>query len=166
MKYFRKFSLVVFSTIVFVCWIIRCSGKVSTEPETTVFTWPQSTAEKQGIDGTKVFLANAEAVRRGFINSVILIKNGYLVREWYYNGLAKGQPQNIYGASTCLISALVGIAVRENKIHSLDQKLIDGFQKISRIDWLGDITVTSCIFSLFFIPLHGIGSKGYNWQIF
>jgi len=129
MKTFFKYISVIFIFSVILCGFFRCSQESITEPAEPVFKWPRSTPEQQGIDGTIIFQANTEAFRTGFINSIVVVRNGYLIREWYYNGTTKGRAQNIYGASACMISALVGIAIREKNLNNLDQKLLDYFHE-------------------------------------
>jgi hypothetical protein len=59
--------------------------------------------------------------------SLLVVKNGRLIAEDYYNGGAVGQKTLVQSASKSYISALVGIALEEVCLSSVDQKMVDFF---------------------------------------
>jgi CubicO group peptidase (beta-lactamase class C family) len=59
--------------------------------------------------------------------SLLVVKNGYLIAERYYNHMTMNDANHIHSASKSFTSALVGIAFRENYLQSLDQKMMDFF---------------------------------------
>jgi CubicO group peptidase (beta-lactamase class C family) len=59
--------------------------------------------------------------------SVLVIRNGYLVAEQYFNGQDKYDANTIASASKSYIGVLIGIALKENYLTSLDQKMMDFF---------------------------------------
>ena len=86
--------------------------------------WRTSTPEAQGIDSKKLeemdnFLENECSM----MGSVLIIRNGFIVFEKYYNGnesLAYG----VYSVTKSIISALIGIALDKDYIKSVDQKIV------------------------------------------
>ncbi len=59
------------------------------------------------------------------INSFILIKDGETVEEAYFNGTSRDTAAPVYSCTKSVLSALVGIAIDEGKIASVDEKAID-----------------------------------------
>lgn len=55
------------------------------------------------------------------------MRDGRLVFERYYNGETGKEPREIYSITKSVLSALVGIALHDGRLQSLDQKLIDFF---------------------------------------
>jgi CubicO group peptidase (beta-lactamase class C family) len=70
--------------------------------------------------------AFTEASSKGFINSMIVIRNGKIAEEKYFNGRNLFSTQTVRSVSKSFLSALVGIAVSKG-ILNLDQKMIDSF---------------------------------------
>ena len=56
-----------------------------------------------------------DAARLPLLTSLIVARNGAIVREQYFHGLERGQAVNIKSASKSILSALVGIAIAEGK---------------------------------------------------
>jgi CubicO group peptidase (beta-lactamase class C family) len=56
-----------------------------------------------------------DAARLPLLTSLLVARNGTLVREQYFHGLRAGQPVNIKSASKSILSALVGIAIAEGE---------------------------------------------------
>jgi CubicO group peptidase (beta-lactamase class C family) len=88
------------------------------------FNWPLSTPEAQGLDSRIFQNAVQHARDLGFVDSLLVLRNGFLISENYFNGYDMETPHPIASASKTFIGALVGIAVREGLL-SLDQKLLD-----------------------------------------
>jgi CubicO group peptidase (beta-lactamase class C family) len=61
------------------------------------------------------------------IHSLLVVRNGKLVYENYFNGYTQSIPENIYSATKSITSALVGIAVDKHLIKSIDDKVVDYF---------------------------------------
>lgn len=55
--------------------------------------------------------------------SLLIIRNGYLVMERYFNGSHVTHSNNIHSASKSILSALIGIALDRGILKSLDQPL-------------------------------------------
>lgn len=63
------------------------------------------------------------------VTSLLIHQGGELLAEQYFNGLRKGETTNIKSASKSIISLLVGIAVDEGYIESVDQPIRPYFEE-------------------------------------
>jgi len=62
-----------------------------------------------------------------YLKSLIVLKNDELIVEKYINGGGPDQIHDIRSASKSVLSAIVGIAIKDGYINSIDQKIIDFF---------------------------------------
>ena len=81
--------------------------------------WRASTPEQQGMDSGLLAQAG-EKVKKDSISlfSLLVIRNGYIVSENYFQGAGPGERREIYSVTKSFTSTLVGIAI--------DQGLIEG----------------------------------------
>jgi CubicO group peptidase (beta-lactamase class C family) len=91
------------------------------------FDWPTSTPIEHGLDPYILSYAYEKADELGFIHSVLVVRNGKLVAEQYFNGRNKYIPFEIASASKSFIGPLIGIALKENYLTSVEQKMLDFF---------------------------------------
>lgn len=91
------------------------------------FKWPVSTPSAQGLNQTKIDSAYLRASQLGFVDALLVIRNGYLVAEKYYNGYNENSAHQIWSDTKSFISALIGIAVDKGLIESTDNKIMDYF---------------------------------------
>jgi len=90
-----------------------------------VVDWQVSTPEAQKVDPA---LLDAAATQVGSLAqnfSFLVIRNGKLIKESYFNGSAANQSNNIHSASKGMIGALVGIAIDEGVIQGVNGRLVD-----------------------------------------
>lgn len=90
------------------------------------YPWPESTPEEQGLDSQIFTRAIQEAGRLKHVDSLLVVRNGYLIAEAYFNGHKRSTPHIIASAAKTFISALVGIGVKEN-LFTLDDRMVDFF---------------------------------------
>ena len=62
-----------------------------------------------------------------YLKSLVILKNGELVVEQYVNGGGPDQFHDIRSASKSVLSAVLGITIKDGYIESIDQKVIDFF---------------------------------------
>jgi len=93
------------------------------------FQWDESNPDQQGLDPDILERGLQIAQETSFLNSIVVIKNGYLVAERYFNGHDKNMADLIYSATKSYISVLIGIALEKNILDSLDQKMLSFFPK-------------------------------------
>ena len=92
--------------------------------------WQVSTPTEQELDPDLVaqLFLNAENVET--IHALLVVKNGYLVAEGYFNGGSIDQADRIQSATKSYTSALTGIAIDQGCIESVDQKMIEFFPEL------------------------------------
>ena len=91
----------------------------STGPYWPTQDWRTSTPELQGMDSGLLAQAIAKVKRDSIsLYSLLVIRNGYIVSETYFQGATANERREIYSATKSFTSTLVGIA--------FDQGLIDG----------------------------------------
>ena len=72
-------------------------------------------ASAQQFDTAALNSIYRDAAQRPQLTSLLVARNGTLVRERYFHGLQPGKAVNIKSASKSILSALVGIAISENR---------------------------------------------------
>jgi CubicO group peptidase (beta-lactamase class C family) len=95
------------------------------------YSWPESTPSEQGLNPTQLERGFTDAAEKGYVHSILIVRNGYIVSEKYFSGYDKSRPNNIKSVSKSFLSAMIGIAVREGYIENLDQKMMDFFPEHS-----------------------------------
>ncbi len=89
--------------------------------------WDASTPAELRLDPELVAELYYNAAELETIYSLLVIKNGYLIAEDYFNEGSLEQQTNIQSATKSYFSALVGIALDQGCLTSVDQKMIDFF---------------------------------------
>ncbi|WP_171684506.1 serine hydrolase domain-containing protein [Paenibacillus planticolens] len=92
--------------------------------------WRTSTPEAQGMfSGT--LAKTLETFSSKQVHSIAVIRNGHLVAEAYNSSTEADAPQDMKSVTKSITSALVGIALSERKLISLDQKVADFFPELA-----------------------------------
>lgn len=95
--------------------------------------WQISSPEAQGLNYSFLKQAAQEAEQSGFVNSLLVIKNDYLVFEQYFNGMNARSAQNVMSVSKSFLSAMVGIAIQKGLLRGVDQKIEPFFPEYSNL---------------------------------
>ncbi|MFN2144374.1 MAG: serine hydrolase domain-containing protein [Anaerolineales bacterium] len=93
----------------------------------TTNLWPVSTPEAQGLDPDLVANLYYNAAQLETAYSLLVFKNGFLIAEDYFHIGKPDLQVNIHSVTKSINSALVGIAIEEGCISSVDQKMMDFF---------------------------------------
>ena len=115
--------------IVFLFWIIPISQRsIYAEVYWPTDSWKTATPESQGMDSGKL----AEMVKLVWqeevaIESITVVRNGYLVLDAYNHRASKDQKHIIYSCTKSIVSALVGIAIDKGYIESIKQPVLSFF---------------------------------------
>ncbi len=72
---------------------------------------------------------NAEKVET--LHALLVVKNGYLIAEGYFNGGTVDRKSRLQSATKSYTSALVGIALDQGYLESVDQKMMDFFPELA-----------------------------------
>ena len=86
--------------------------------------WELSTPEEQGMDGARL-QAVAEYVEKPEGGAVVITRHGRLVWEDYWGGWDENRTDISYSMAKSFTSALVGIAIAEGRVESVDQPAAD-----------------------------------------
>ena len=121
----KNISFIFLSTLV----VFTACRKDITGFEQHIFenSWETADASEQGFNERELQQAFDAATRTGFMDCLLIVKNGYIVAEEYYHGYDENSMHNIKSVSKTFLSAITGIALREGFIDNLDQKMLDFF---------------------------------------
>lgn len=87
--------------------------------------WRLSTPSDVGIDEAALEAGAAELARSPALLSLLVVRDDALVFERYYHGSDVTHSNNVHSASKSILSSLLGIALADGAIESLDAPLAD-----------------------------------------
>jgi CubicO group peptidase (beta-lactamase class C family) len=93
--------------------------------------WKVSTPEEQGLDPDLIARLYYNAAELETLYSLLIVKNGYLIAEDYFNGGLISQQALLKSVNKSYTSALVGIALDQGCLSSVNQKLIEFFPELA-----------------------------------
>ena len=93
--------------------------------------WKVSTPAEQGLDPMLVAKLYLNAAELETLYGLLVIKNGYLITEGYFNEGSIEQLSGRQSATKSYTSALVGIALDQGCLSSVDQKMMDFFPEFA-----------------------------------
>jgi len=99
--------------------------------------WKVSTPTEQGLDSMLVAELYYYAAKLETLYGVLVIKNGFLIAEGYFNDGSVDQMTDRASTTKSFTSALVGIALGQDYLSSVDQKMMDFFPEY--IDHITDL---------------------------
>jgi CubicO group peptidase (beta-lactamase class C family) len=128
----------VLFTIVFLLLadVTECSPQ-SESLETIEYTplagddWPVSSPAAQGLDPSLVARFYQDAAGLETLFGLLIVKNGYLIAEEYFNEGSIGQTSSRQSVTKSFTSALVGIALDEGYLKSVDRKMVEFFPELA-----------------------------------
>jgi CubicO group peptidase (beta-lactamase class C family) len=93
--------------------------------------WEVSTPAEQGLDPMLVAELYYNADKLETLYSLLVIKDDYLIAEGYFNEGSVDQKDRLQSVTKSYTSALVGIALDQGYLSSLDQKMLDFFPEVA-----------------------------------
>jgi CubicO group peptidase (beta-lactamase class C family) len=90
-------------------------------------SWRVSTLKEQDMNVQRIESLESRIEDRSGVYSLLIIRNGYLVYENYRGGKNKDSLMHIFSCTKSFTSALIGIAVREGYIESIDDPILSYF---------------------------------------
>lgn len=111
--------------ILFLAALLLQDCKKTTDSAWPDFNWPGSTPSAQGLDEKKIDSAFLKATELGFVDALLVIRNGYIVAEEYFNGYSRTTPHQLWSDTKSFLSALVGIALDKGLITDIDDRIMD-----------------------------------------
>jgi len=129
-------------------------------------SWKTASPESQGVD-SELLVKMLDTIWKKYIyiDSVLVIRNGYILLDAYNYPFDSNTRHNIYSCTKSVSSALIGIAIDKRYIKNINQPLIDFFPKYATKNFNADkkaitlkhlLTMTS--------GLYCRDSYLYNWS--
>ena len=135
-KWRQRSFLLITSAIMLLSMLTGC-GPSAEDLEAVEYTplpgddWKVSTPEAQGLAPMLVAELYYNADKLETIYSLLVIKNGHLIAEDYFNEGSVEQKARLQSATKSYTSALVGIALEQGYLSSVDQKMLDFFPEVA-----------------------------------
>ena len=90
--------------------------------------WRTATPESQGMcSGVLADMLDLVWQKNLEIDSILIIRNGYVVLDTYHFPIKPDSRHNIFSCTKSISSTLIGIAIDKGYIQSIDQPLLDFF---------------------------------------
>jgi CubicO group peptidase (beta-lactamase class C family) len=130
-------SFLFLTGAILILLILVACGPSSAELEAVDYTplpgddWQVSTPAEQGLDPDLVAQLYYNASKLETIYSLLVFKNGYLIAEDYFHIGSPDLQVNIHSVTKSINSALVGIALEQGCLTSLDQKMMEFFPEFT-----------------------------------
>ena len=125
--------------IILACFI--CCFNAATLSAATDYSpaegWRTSTPEKQGMQSGMLADMLENVKEKGYaIESITIIRNGYIVTDAYFYPFEKDTKHIIHSCTKSITSALVGIAIDKGHIKNVNQPVLEFFPEktIDRLD--------------------------------
>jgi CubicO group peptidase (beta-lactamase class C family) len=135
----RQLLLLITGAILILSMLVGCgpSGPSTEDLKAVEYTplpgdgWGVSTPAEQGLDPMLVAELYYNAAELETIYSLLVIKNGYLIAEDYFNEGSVDQKDRMQSVTKSYTSALVGIALDQGYLSSVGQKMMDFFPEFA-----------------------------------
>lgn len=133
---YQQATLLFASTILILSMLVGC-GPSTEELEAVDYSplpgddWLVSTPEEQGLDPMLVAELYHNAAELETLYGLLIVKNGYLIAEDYFNEGSVDRKNELQSATKSVTSALVGVALEQGCLSSVDQKMMAFFPEFS-----------------------------------
>ena len=133
----RRYSLLIITSVLLVMLALASCSPSIEDLLAVDYTplpgddWEVSTPTEQGLDPMLVAELYYNAAKLETIYSLLVIKNGYLIAEDYFNEGPVEQKARLQSVTKSYTSALVGIALEQGYLSSVDQKMLDFFPEVA-----------------------------------
>ena len=92
--------------------------------------WRTASPESQGIDSDLLAEAINTARKSGInIHSLLVVRNNYIVAEAYFFPYDGKAPHDLASVTKSITSTLIGLAIEQRKVKSVEQKALSFFSK-------------------------------------
>jgi CubicO group peptidase (beta-lactamase class C family) len=133
----RQHSFLLFTGAVLILSMLAGCGPATEDLEAVDYTplpgddWEVSTPGEQGLDPLLVAELYHNAAELETLYGLLVIKNGYLIAEGYFNEGSVDQLSGRQSVTKSFTSALVGIALDQGCLSSVDQRMMDFFPEFA-----------------------------------
>ncbi|MBT8368929.1 MAG: serine hydrolase, partial [Deltaproteobacteria bacterium] len=100
--------------------------------------WQTSSLDSEGVDSGNIneMMRNILEGDIDNIHGIVVIKNGKLVLEEYFDGFDRDTKHRIFSASKSVTSILIGMAIDRGMIKDVDTKVYEFFPEYERTKWI------------------------------
>jgi len=129
----RQRQFLLFTSMILILSTLIGCGPSTEDLEAVDYTplpgddWKVSTPADQGLDPMVVAELYHNAAELETLYGLLVIKNGYLIAEGYFNEGTIDRKNQLQSATKSFTSALVGIALDQGCLSSVDQKMMEFF---------------------------------------
>ncbi|AVK83800.1 6-aminohexanoate hydrolase [Lysinibacillus sp. B2A1] len=101
----------------------------------TTINWQETKPEIVRMNSEKL-LKLESTIKSDYsnINGLVIVRDGYLVFEKYFNDKGQDDVQHVASVTKSVISALIGIAIEAGYIQSVEQKVLDFFPEYNAVE--------------------------------
>ena len=132
------------NSLIFILLFTVCQGpfySLSAQAGWPTQEWERSTPKEQGINPDhldQVVKDKTENSKYEYLHSLIIVKNGYLVFEEYFNSFNDEKPNFLQSVTKSFTSAVIGMAIEQGHIKSVEEKVLDFFPDTLEIENMDD----------------------------
>ena len=133
----RQHGFYIFTSLILILSTLVGCGPTTEDLAAVDYTplpgddWEISTPEEQGLDPELVAELYLDAAELETLYGLLLFKNGRLIAEKYFHEGSVEQLSARHSATKSYTSALVGIALDQGCLSSVDQKMMDFFPEFA-----------------------------------
>ena len=137
-RFLKLFLFILFSLSFLFCFT-GCSRDIDSDyeyqrPDFLNDGWEVSTLEEVGIDEDGICdMMNIIHSGYDFMYSLVIVKNGKLVLDEYFGECSRGWLFATQSSTKSIASALIGIALDQGFINSVDEPIINFFPEYSHL---------------------------------
>jgi CubicO group peptidase (beta-lactamase class C family) len=132
------------------------SSPTATATDAPSENWPESTPEEQGMDSGLLSAMLQQIEQDGTnIHSLLIARHGVLVLEAYFPPFNRQTPHNLYSCTKSVTSALVGAALQDGLVSSINTPVYTLFPNLSLDDERKKSILVSHLLSM---------SSGLEWM--
>ena len=131
-------------SLIFTLTFILCQGSfcfLEAQAAWPTQEWERSTPVEQDINPdllTQLIKEKTDNNKYEYLHSLIIIKNGYLVFEEYFNGFSAEKSNLIQSVTKSFTSAIIGMAIDQGHIKGVDERVLDFFPELVDIKNMDD----------------------------
>ena len=115
--------LIILLTIMALIGLPACEQ--STGPEAYTYPWETAPPQEHDLDAELLAEASLAANQLNYLNCLLIVKDGLLVLEEYFRGYKPEDAHRVMSVTKSFLSALIGIAIEEELIGGVDEKVLD-----------------------------------------
>jgi CubicO group peptidase (beta-lactamase class C family) len=143
MGFFHNRNKSVINSLLIIVFLFSCSQPPQYKyqiPEKTDDGWETASLSEADIDPAKIndMILNILNEKYKNIHSVLLVKNGKLILEEYFQGYHRNRIHPIQSDTKSITSILIGIAVDQKIISDLDKKVYEFFPIYKDTKWIDE----------------------------